>query len=96
LTQAWHDANQGRCSSLWLLCSVLLPKPIQAEHYELILLVAYKKSLSTQQQPKNRRLSPLFDTFLVKNRRRIIAGDSKAFYFFCFDFLHIDPSNNFC
>jgi hypothetical protein len=34
---------------------------------------------------------------LVKNHCRFIAGDLKAFYlFFCFDFLHIDPSNNFC
>ncbi len=33
---------------------------------------------------------------LVKNRCRFIAGNLKAFYlFFCFDFLHIDPSNNF-
>jgi hypothetical protein len=34
---------------------------------------------------------------LVKNRCRFIAGNLKAFFlFFCFDFLHIDPSNNFC
>jgi hypothetical protein len=34
---------------------------------------------------------------LVKNRCRFIAGDLKAFYlFFRFDFLHIDPSNDFC
>jgi hypothetical protein len=34
---------------------------------------------------------------LVKNRCRYIAGDLKAFYyFFCFDFIHIDPSNDFC
>ncbi len=34
---------------------------------------------------------------LVKNRCRYIAGDIKAFYIiFCFDFLHIDPSNDFC
>jgi hypothetical protein len=33
---------------------------------------------------------------LVKNRCRYIAGDLKAFYlFFCFDFLHIDPNNDF-
>jgi hypothetical protein len=34
---------------------------------------------------------------LVKNRCRFIAGDLKAFYlFFRFDFLLIDPSNDFC
>jgi len=34
---------------------------------------------------------------LVKNLCRYIAGDLKAFYlFFRFDFLHIDPSNDFC
>jgi hypothetical protein len=34
---------------------------------------------------------------LVKNCCRYIAGDLKGFYLlFCFDFLHIDPSNNFC
>jgi hypothetical protein len=34
---------------------------------------------------------------LVKNRCRYIAGELKAFYlFFCFDVLHIDPSNDFC
>ncbi len=34
---------------------------------------------------------------LVKNCCRFTAADLKAFFqFFCFDFLHIDPSNNFC
>jgi hypothetical protein len=34
---------------------------------------------------------------LVKNRCRFTAGDLKAFFqLFCFDFLQIDPSNNFC
>jgi hypothetical protein len=34
---------------------------------------------------------------LVKNRCRFIAGYLKAFFlFFGFDFLHIDPSNDFC
>jgi hypothetical protein len=34
---------------------------------------------------------------LVKNRYRFTAGDLKAFFqFFCFDFLQIDPSNDFC
>jgi hypothetical protein len=32
-----------------------------------------------------------------KNHCRFIAGDLKAFFlFFFFDFLHIDPSNDFC
>jgi hypothetical protein len=30
-------------------------------------------------------------------RCRFTAGNLKAFFLiFCFDFLHIDPSNNFC
>jgi hypothetical protein len=34
---------------------------------------------------------------LAKNHCRFIAGNLKAFfYFFCFDFLHIDPSNDLC
>jgi hypothetical protein len=34
---------------------------------------------------------------LVRNRCRFNAGDLKAFFqLFCFDFLHIDPSNDFC
>jgi hypothetical protein len=34
---------------------------------------------------------------LVKNCCPFIAGDLKAFFSnFCFDFLHIDPSNDFC
>jgi hypothetical protein len=34
---------------------------------------------------------------LVKNCCRYIAGDLKAFkLFFRYDFLHIDPSNDFC
>jgi hypothetical protein len=33
---------------------------------------------------------------LVKNRCCFTAGDLKDFFlFFCFDFLHIDPSNDF-
>jgi hypothetical protein len=34
---------------------------------------------------------------LVKNRCHFTAGDLKAFFlFFCFDFPHIDPSDDFC
>jgi hypothetical protein len=52
-------------------------------------------SAKPQQRPKNRRLLLLLK-ILVKNRCRYIAGDLKAFYlFFCFDFLQIDPSNDF-
>jgi hypothetical protein len=34
---------------------------------------------------------------LVKNLCHFIAGNFKTFFlFFCFDILHIDPSNDFC
>jgi hypothetical protein len=53
-------------------------------------------SAKPKHRPKNRRLSPLSTNF-CKNRRRLIVGDLKAvFQFFCFDFLHIDHSNDFC
>ncbi len=54
-------------------------------------------SAKPQQRPKNRRLLPLL-TNLVNNHCQFIAGDLKAFsfQFFCFDFLPMDPSNDFC
>ncbi len=53
-------------------------------------------SAKPQQRPKNRRLSPLLTNF-GKKSLPYIADDLKAFHlFFCFDFLHSDPSNNFC
>jgi hypothetical protein len=48
-----------------------------------------KASTAAKKLPKNQ--------ILVKNRCRFTAADLKAFFqLFCFDFLHIDPSNNFC
>jgi hypothetical protein len=39
---------------------------------------------------------PLKNQILVKNHYRFTAAHLKAFFqFFCFDFLHIYPSNNF-
>jgi hypothetical protein len=53
----------------------------------------FQQSLSSGQ---NCRLLPLMTNF-GKNHCRFIAGDLKAFFlFFFFDFLHIDPSNDFC
>ncbi len=80
LTYAWQDANQGRSSSLWLLFSVLLTKPIQAEHYEVIF--THSISAKPQKQPKNRPLSPLLTNFWEKNHRRIIASNFKVFLYF--------------
>jgi hypothetical protein len=48
-----------------------------------------KASTAAKKPPKNQ--------ILVKNRCRFTTAHLKAFFqFFCFDFLHIDPSNNFC
>ncbi len=61
---------------------------------KLFLLMACQRSLSSGQKTTGFRL---FWQVLVKNRRRFIAGYFKAFlYFFYFDFLHIDSSENFC
>jgi hypothetical protein len=44
---------------------------------------------SAKKPPKNQ--------IFVKNLCRFTAAHLKAFFlFFCIDFLHIDPSNNFC
>jgi hypothetical protein len=44
-------------------------------------------SAKPQQRSTDQRLSPILANF----------GDLKAFFlFFCFDFLHIDPSKNVC
>jgi hypothetical protein len=49
-----------------------------------------------QQRSKNSWLLPLLTNFgkksLLLHRRRF----KSVFLFFCFDFLYIDPSNNFC
>jgi hypothetical protein len=53
---------------------------------------------SISAKPQQRPKPPTFVVIdeLVKNCRRSIAGDLNAFFqFFCFDFLHIDLSNNF-
>jgi hypothetical protein len=53
-------------------------------------------SAKPQQRAKNSRLSLLLTNF-SKSCCCFIAGNSKAFFlFFCFAFLHIDCSNNFC
>jgi hypothetical protein len=60
---------------------------------KICLLIAFQQSLSSGQKTADFRC---YRQILVKNCCRYIAGDLKAFYlFFCFDFLHIDPSNNF-
>jgi hypothetical protein len=61
---------------------------------KIFLLIAFQQSLNSgQKTPDVRR----YWQILVKNCCRFTAGDLKAFFlFFCFDCLHIDPSNNFC
>jgi hypothetical protein len=60
------------------------PKPIQAGHSEdMFTHIISKKASAAAKKPP---------TFAC----RFIAGDLKAFFlFFCFGFLHIDPSNDF-
>jgi hypothetical protein len=54
------------------------------------LLKAFQQSLNSVQKTAEK---PNF----CKNRCRFTAAHLEAFFqFFCFDFLHIDPSNNFC
>jgi hypothetical protein len=94
LTYAWQDANQGCCSSLWLLFSVLLPKPIQAEHYEVNFI--HSISAKPQQQPKNRRLSPL----MTNSWQKIVAASSQAvsksfLYFFALIFFTLTVASIF-
>ncbi len=61
---------------------------------KIFLLKAFQKSLNSGQKTADFRR---YWQILVKNRWNFAAGDLKAFFqFFCFDFLHIDPSNNFC
>jgi hypothetical protein len=61
---------------------------------KIFLLKAFQQSLSRGQKTADFRR---YRQILVKNCCRYIAGDLKAFYlFFCFAFLHIDPSNDFC
>ncbi len=61
---------------------------------KIFLLKAFQQSLNSGQKTADFRR---YWQILVKNRCRFTAGDLKAFFqFFCFDFLGIDPSNNFC
>ncbi len=61
---------------------------------KIFLLKALKQSLNSGQKTADFRRHW---QILVKNRCRFTAGDLKVFFqFFCFDFLQIDPSNNFC
>jgi hypothetical protein len=61
---------------------------------KIILLIAFQQSLNSGQKTTDFRR---YWQILVKNCCRFTAGDLKAFFpFFRFDFLHIDPSNNFC
>ncbi len=61
---------------------------------KIFLLIAFQQSLNSGQKTTN---FCHYWQILVKNCCRFTAGDLKAFFlFFCFDFLYIDPSNNFC
>ncbi len=61
---------------------------------KIFLLKAFQQSLNSSQKTTD---FSCYWQILVKIRCRFTAGDLKAFFqFFCFDFLHIDPSNNFC
>jgi hypothetical protein len=62
---------------------------------KICLLIAFfsKASAAAKKTADFRRYLQI----LVKSRCRYIAGNLKAFYlFFCFDFLQIDSSNDFC
>jgi hypothetical protein len=58
------------------------------------LLIAFQQSLNSgEKTPDFRR----YWQILEKNCCRFTAGDLNDFFqFFCFDFLNIDPSNDFC
>jgi hypothetical protein len=57
---------------------------------KIFLLKAFQQSLNSGQKTAEK---PNFG----KKSLRFTAADLKAFFnFFCFDFLHIDPSNYFC
>ncbi len=61
---------------------------------KICLLIAFQQSLSSSQKTTDFRH---YWQILVKNCCGFIAGNLKAFYsFFFFNFLHIDPSNDFC
>ncbi len=56
---------------------------------KICLLIAFQQNLSSGQKTANFRH---YWQILAKN----VAASSPFFQFFCFDFLHIDPSNDFC
>jgi hypothetical protein len=57
------------------------------------LLIAFQQSLSSGQKTAD---FLRYWQILEKNCCRFITGNLKAFFlYFCFDFLHIDPSNDF-
>ncbi len=61
---------------------------------KIFLLIAFQQSLNSGQKSADFRC---YWQILVINCCRFTAGDLKAFFhFFCFDFLHIEPSNDFC
>ncbi len=61
---------------------------------KIVLLIAFQQSLNSGQKTTDFHR---YLQILVKNRCRFTAGDLKAFFlFFCFDFFHNDPGNNFC
>ncbi len=61
---------------------------------KICLLIAFKQSLSSSQKTAD---FCRYWQILVKNLCPYISGDLKTFYlFFCFDFLYIVPSNDFC
>ncbi len=61
---------------------------------KIFLLKAFQQSINSGQ--KNRRLSPLLTNFGKKSLPLHCRRFKSLFSIFCFDFLHIDPSNNFC
>jgi len=61
---------------------------------KIFLLIAFQQNLNSGQKTAD---FCHYLQILVKNRCRFIAANLKAFFlFFCFDFLHIDASNDFC
>jgi hypothetical protein len=53
-------------------------------------------SAKPQQRPKNRRLSPLLTNFGKKSLPLHRRQFKSLFSIFFFDYLYIDPSNDFC
>jgi hypothetical protein len=53
-------------------------------------------SAKPQQRQKNRKLVPLLTNFGKKILPLYCRRFNSLFLFFRFDFLHIDPSNDFC